>query len=132
MGDAFKIPVHLRKNNGLWPPLHTPILRDPLHPESCGIALRTMGAWHAIAQPAGAFAGDGQDELQRLQQPRDARALARSSSKLWDAIYEMPSVGVETLVHVGPEPNFCPRHLQRLSDNVTAQFSGTRFANPHE
>jgi [acyl-carrier-protein] S-malonyltransferase len=37
---------------------------------------------------------------------------------LWDAIQETFNSGVETIVHLGPEPNLIPATYKRVSDNV--------------
>jgi [acyl-carrier-protein] S-malonyltransferase len=44
--------------------------------------------------------------------------------RLWDAIYETLAAGVETVIHVGPEPNLLPATYKRLADNVQVQLSG--------
>ena len=41
----------------------------------------------------------------------------------------MLASGVETIVHVGPEPNIIPATLNRLSNNVTAQLSSGSWAS---
>jgi [acyl-carrier-protein] S-malonyltransferase len=44
--------------------------------------------------------------------------------RLWDAVYETLALGVQVVIHVGPDPNLIPATFQRLSDNVKAQLSG--------
>ena len=44
--------------------------------------------------------------------------------RLWDGIYELLSLGVEVIIHVGPDPNLLPATFKRLSDNVLAELSG--------
>ncbi len=39
-------------------------------------------------------------------------------------ICETLASGVETIVHVGPDPNLVPATFQRLSDNVVSQVRG--------
>jgi [acyl-carrier-protein] S-malonyltransferase len=41
--------------------------------------------------------------------------------KLWDAVYETLAAGIQTVVHVGPDPNIVPATFERLSENVAAQ-----------
>ena len=45
---------------------------------------------------------------------------------LWDVVYELLLLGVETVVHIGPEPNIIPATFERLAANVEAQTSGSR------
>lgn len=37
---------------------------------------------------------------------------------------ETLAAGVETVIHVGPDPNLVPATFQRLSDNVSLQLRG--------
>lgn len=48
--------------------------------------------------------------------------------RLWDGICEILACGVETVVHLGPDPNLLPATFQRLSDNVRAQ-TGDNWLN---
>ena len=43
---------------------------------------------------------------------------------LWDVVYESLTKGVETMVHVGPEPNIIPATFKRLRDNVETETKG--------
>lgn len=43
--------------------------------------------------------------------------------RLWDAIYAVLAEGVDTVIHVGPEPNLVPATFRRLSDNVRMQLA---------
>ena len=44
--------------------------------------------------------------------------------RVWDGVDQTLADGVETIIHVGPEPNIIPATFTRLSNNVTAQLSG--------
>ncbi|NIL97136.1 MAG: ACP S-malonyltransferase, partial [Planctomycetales bacterium] len=44
--------------------------------------------------------------------------------RVWDGVYETLSRGIETIVHVGPEPNLFPATFKRLSDNLRVQLQG--------
>ena len=41
--------------------------------------------------------------------------------RLWDAVYETLAAGIQTVIHVGPDPNIVPATFARLGDNVVAQ-----------
>ena len=45
--------------------------------------------------------------------------------KLWDAIDKTLSMGIETVIHVGPRPNIIPATLNRLALDVEAQTEGS-------
>ena len=40
-------------------------------------------------------------------------------------MYETLASGVQTVVHVGPDPNLVPATFTRLADNVLAQVKGS-------
>ena len=44
--------------------------------------------------------------------------------RLWYAIDHILSAGIETIVHVGPQPNIIPATFQRLAVDVEAQTRG--------
>jgi [acyl-carrier-protein] S-malonyltransferase len=42
--------------------------------------------------------------------------------RLWDVVYELLSQSVETIIHVGPQPNIIPATFHRLADNIQTQM----------
>jgi [acyl-carrier-protein] S-malonyltransferase len=46
--------------------------------------------------------------------------------RLWEAVCEILSMGVNTVVHVGPAPNIVPATFERLAANVESQNKGSR------
>ncbi len=49
--------------------------------------------------------------------------------RLWDCVYETLACGVETVIHVGPEPNVIPATYRRLSENIQQQTSGNSLGS---
>ena len=49
--------------------------------------------------------------------------------RVWDVVDRSLSLGVETVIHVGPEPNILPATYTRLSNNIAAQLSGTSITS---
>ena len=49
--------------------------------------------------------------------------MGRPSAALWDAINELLTIGIDLILHVGPEPNLMLATFQRISDNVNAQLN---------
>jgi [acyl-carrier-protein] S-malonyltransferase len=41
--------------------------------------------------------------------------------RLWDGVYQVLALGIETIIHVGPEPNIIPATFQRLGENIRQQ-----------
>jgi [acyl-carrier-protein] S-malonyltransferase len=47
--------------------------------------------------------------------------------RLWDAINELLTMGIDLMLHIGPEPNLVPATFTRISDNVNAQLNRWSF-----
>ena len=45
--------------------------------------------------------------------------------QLWKVVLELLDRDVQTIIHVGPEPNIIPATFKRLSENVEAQTRGS-------
>ena len=110
--------LHLRKNDHLWPPLHTPIVRQRNVPNRAAVLMHTSGGGLKAPVPpvlslvTGKFSYDDVNCRELMSQWID------HPQRLWDAVYETLAQGIETVVHVGPEPNLGPATFTRLSDNV--------------
>ena len=124
MHEVFPEPVHLRKNRHSWPPLHTPIVRQRNIPNRAGVMLDTApGGFRAPSIPIlSCVTGDaGYNDFNSRE------ILYRwmdHPQRVWDVVDQTLADGVETIIHVGPEPNIIPATFTRLSNNVTAQLSG--------
>lgn len=116
--------IHVRQNQHLWPPLHTPILWDRGLSNLAGsLMLRISGSGQSPAPRVMSLAAPGvfyndfnfRELLYRwMDHPQ----------RLWDAVEETLRCGAQTVVHVGPAPNLIPATFRRLSDNVIAQTRG--------
>jgi len=110
--------LHLRKNEHRWPPLHTPIVWQRAIPNRAAVLMQTMpGAMQAPQPPVlslvtGEFSYTDANCRELLAQWVD------HPQRLWDAVYETLALGIDVVVHVGPEPNLVPATFHRLSDNV--------------
>ena len=124
MHEVFPEPVHLRKNRHSWPPLHTPIVRQRNIPNRAGVMLDTApGGFKAPSIPIlSCVTGDaGYNDFNSRE------ILYRwmdHPQRVWDVVDQTLADGVETIIHVGPEPNIIPATFTRLSNNVAAQLSG--------
>ena len=58
--------------------------------------------------------GDGDNSRDILHRWVDEPQL------LWDGVYQTLSLGIETIIHVGPAPNIIPATYTRLAENVTS------------
>jgi [acyl-carrier-protein] S-malonyltransferase len=124
MHQTMPGPVHLRKNQERWPPLHTPIMWDRNIPNR---AARQM-----LAMPGGLTAPvvevfslvTGRASYKDYNSREILAAWIDHPQRLWDAVAYVLSEAVETVIHVGPAPNLIPATFKRLSDNVRSQLGG--------
>lgn len=121
MQDDLGPGVYLRKNQGKFPPLHTPIIWQKNVPCRAAEMMHTMAGGFSEPRPpilslvTGKFSYNDYNAREILHKWTD------HPQRLWDAVYETLAAGIQTIVHVGPDPNIVPATFARLSDNVAAQ-----------
>src|SRR5439155_22320643 len=124
--DAFNVRVHLRKNDSLWPPVHTPIVWQRQIPNRAAERMHTLPVALAVPRPRIFSLVTGSYGYT----PVNARELMYQwvdhPQRLWDAIYETLTSGVTTVLHVGPTPNIIPATFHRLSEDVLSQTHDSR------
>ena len=124
MGRYLQGEVNLRKNKGVWPPLHTPILWQRSIPNRAALGFySTGGGFHTPVPPIVSLV-TGKVSYTDFNSRALLNRWIDEPQRLWDAIYELLSQGIEVLIHVGPDPNLLPSTLKRLSDNVTSELTG--------
>lgn len=115
--------VNLRKNKGVWPPLHTPILWQRSIPNRAGVDIHSVGGgFHAPVPPIVSLV-TGKVSYNDFNSRALLTRWTDEPQRLWDGIYELLSQGIEMVIHVGPDPNLLPSTFKRLSDNVTAELA---------
>lgn len=114
----FPRGTQLRKNPNNWPPLHTPIVRQMNLSNRTAVLLeKTPGGFHKPNPPIlSCVTGDFS------YTDTNARELmtrwTESPQKLWQALHKLLDEGIETLIHLGPEPNIIPATIDRIASNV--------------
>jgi [acyl-carrier-protein] S-malonyltransferase len=124
MNDVLPDKTYLRKNKDRWPPLHTPILWQRLIPNRAARDMYTIAGGMQRPQPPVISLVTGKASYNDFNSRKLINQWIDHPQRLWDAIYETLVAGIETIIHVGPEPNLLPATYKRLSDNVTVQLSG--------
>ncbi len=120
--------LYLRKNDHRWPPLHTPIVWQRNVPNRAAVLMHTMSGGMKAPQPpilslvTGEFSYDDINCRDLMSQWVD------HPQRLWDAIYETLSLGIEVVVHVGPEPNLGPATFTRVCENVRGMLADRSIA----
>jgi len=129
--DRFKsemsqIPerMSLRKNDQKFPPMHTPIVWQRNVCDRAAVLMQTLSGGLTAPEPkvlslvTGKCSYTDVNARQLLQDWTDHPQL------LWDVVYELLRSGVDTVIHVGPEPNIIPATFTRLKENVEAETKG--------
>jgi [acyl-carrier-protein] S-malonyltransferase len=124
MHEFLPDPAHIRMNPDIWPPLHTPIVRQRNIPDRAAVMMDAMpGGFQPPCPPIVSLVTG-----ERSYDDYHARDILRDwidhPQRLWDAIYETLASGVTTVIHVGPDPNLIPATFNRLSENVQEQIKG--------
>ncbi len=122
MRDALGERVHLRKHQGSWPPLHTPLLWEKHIPCRAGLLMRQTAGGLSAPKPPVLSLVTGKPDYNDYNARELIHRWIDEPQRLWDAIYAVLAAGVDTVVHVGPEPNLVPATFRRLSDNVRVQL----------
>jgi [acyl-carrier-protein] S-malonyltransferase len=124
LSHHLKGHVHLRKNSGNWPPLHTPLLWQRSIPNRAAMIMHSVGGGFRAPLPPVLSLVTGKTSYNDFNSRAILNRWTDEPQRLWDGIYELLSLGVEVIIHVGPDPNLLPATFKRLSDNVLAELSG--------
>jgi [acyl-carrier-protein] S-malonyltransferase len=124
MGKYLQGEANLRKNKGVWPPLHTPILWQRAIPNRAAMNIYSVGGGFRSPVPPIVSLVTGKVSYNDYNSRALLNRWIDEPQRLWDAIYELLSQGIEMVIHVGPDPNLLPSTFKRLSDNVTTELAG--------
>jgi len=124
MHDLLPTRAHLRINANRWPPLHTQIVRQKNIADRASVMMETLAGGFSPPSPPVLSLVTGKMSYD----DHSARAVLRQwidqPQRLWDVVDTALDLGVETVLHVGPEPNVIPATFKRLSENILQQTSG--------
>jgi [acyl-carrier-protein] S-malonyltransferase len=124
MHDVMPKRVYLRKNSERWPPVHTPLVWQRNIPNRIGALSHTLPGGFTKPVPPIFSLVTGKASYNDFNSREILMQWIDHPQRLWDAVYETLSSGIETVIHVGPGPNLIPATFQRLRDNVQAQLTG--------
>jgi [acyl-carrier-protein] S-malonyltransferase len=114
--------LYLRKNDSRWPPMHTPIVWQRNIPNRSAVMMQTLPGGFKAPTPAVLSLVTGKLSYNDFNARDLLNRWIDHPQRLWDAVSEMLAMGIDTVVHVGPEPNLVPATIKRLADNVTTQL----------
>jgi [acyl-carrier-protein] S-malonyltransferase len=124
MHDVFPNKVFLRRNPNRWPPLHTPIMWQRCIPNRSAVLMQTIPGGFRAPTPAVLSMVTGDTSYEECNSREILHQWVDHPQRLWDVIYKLLASGVDTVVHVGPDPNLLPATFARLSSNIRAQMNG--------
>ncbi|MCP4192906.1 MAG: ACP S-malonyltransferase [Planctomycetaceae bacterium] len=118
--------IYLRMNEHHWPPLHTPIVWERNITDRASVMLHTLPGGFSQPRPPVLSMVTGKESYHPFNSREIISSWIDHTQQLWDVVYELLSMGVELVVHVGPQPNILPATFDRLAANVEAQTRGSR------
>jgi [acyl-carrier-protein] S-malonyltransferase len=129
MHDVLPKSVHLRKNPNRWPPVHTPITWQKGIPTRAAVMLERARGGFTAPKPPIASCVSGDVDYNDFNSRQMMRRWVDHPQRVWDVIDKTLAAGVDTIIHVGPEPNLLPATFTRLAIDVTAQMEGRSFSS---
>lgn len=129
MHDLLPQRAHLKLNANRWPPMHTPIVRQLHVPDQASVLLELLPGGLTPACPPVFSLATGKMSYNDHSAREVLRQWSDHPQRLWDAIDVTLAAGVETVIHIGPQPNVIPSTFLRLSDNVQQQTSGASLGS---
>ena len=111
--------LRIRFNDGVWPPLHTPLVRAR---GVCDRAARLVASTvFSFAGPAPAVFSlvTGRIAYESGDPRRVLLDWTDQPQRLWDAVRATLASDVRRVVHIGPKPNVIPSTFARLAADVT-------------
>ena len=129
MHDLLPQKAHLKLNDNRWPPLHTPVVRQKHVPDRASVMMERVPGGLTPACPPVLSLVTGKMSYNDHSAREVLRQWSDHPQRLWDAIDATLAAGVETVIHVGPEPNVIPSTFRRLSENVQQQTAGASLGS---
>jgi [acyl-carrier-protein] S-malonyltransferase len=119
--------TRIRKNPNQWPPIHTPITwqKNISNRAACMIE-KIPGGFKTPTPPILSCITGGIDYNDFNSRELMVRWVDQPQ-QVWDVVDKTLASGVETIIHVGPEPNIFPDTFKRLAMNVTMQLDSRPF-----
>jgi [acyl-carrier-protein] S-malonyltransferase len=119
--ERLAVKVQLRRHSERWPPLHTPIMWEKQIPNRAASIMHTLPFKLMEPRPQVLSLVTGRMSYTDYSARSIMHQWVDHPQRLWDAVYESLSIGIRTVIHVGPAPNIIPATYKRLADNVRQQ-----------
>jgi len=119
--ERLAVKVQFRRQSEHWPPLHTPIVWEKQIPNRAASIMHTLPFVLKEPRPQVLSLVTGRMSYTDYSARSIMHQWVDHPQRLWDAVYESLSLGIRTVIHVGPAPNIIPATFKRLADNVRQQ-----------
>jgi len=123
--DVVAERIYLRKHSSRFPPLHTPIVWEKNIPNRAACIMHTMPDGFGVPNPPVLSMVTGKASYNDYNARDHMYRWIDHPQLLWDVVYQTLKMDIETIVHVGPEPNIIPATYSRLRENVEAETKGS-------
>lgn len=123
MHDVLPETVLLKRDSNLWPPMHTPIVRQRHIPDRASVLMEAMSPEPGLPTPVLFSLATGDTSYGKEPAREVLRRWVDHPQRLWDAVTYTLSKDIHLIIHVGPGPNVIPATFQRLSENVCQQLA---------
>ena len=123
--DVLPYRIYLRKNHEKWPPLHTPIVWERNIPNRSAMMMHTIEGGFTAPQPQILSMVTGAMEYNDYNAREILCKWVDHPQRVWDVVYGTLVRDIETVIHVGPEPNLIPATFERLRVDVEGQTRGS-------
>lgn len=114
-------PILVRKNEGVWPPLHTPLVRSKHIPDRAALMVREVARLSEKPHPPVWSLVTGKKEYEADSGREVLCRWVDSPQRLWDIVQAVLAEDVRTVIHIGPSPNVIPATFKRVADTVIRQ-----------
>lgn len=120
--DQFGREVNLRENPNRWPPIHTPIVKQRQITDRASVMIESIvGGMQAPSIPIESCV-TGEASYSDFNSREILCDWIHRPQRLWSVLERVLHADVETLIHVGPEPNLIPSTIGRIAANVEEQM----------
>lgn len=115
-------PATLKRRPNRWPPLHTPLVWERNIPNRTAVLLYHIAGGERKPTPPVVSCTTGVANYDEFNSRAILADWTDHPQRLWEVMKHTLSAGVETVIHVGPEPRLFPTGFERLGDKIKKQM----------
>ncbi len=120
--DQYGREVLFKENPHKWPPIHTPIVKQRQVPDRASVMIESIPGGNQVPSIPIQSCVTGAASYNDFNSREILCDWIHRPQRLWDVLENVLHADVETLIHVGPEPNLIPSTMTRIAANVEEQM----------